>query len=168
MTSTYEQPNNANTVQPAVDSIPSVPQDQKQAEVKPSVKGELDLFLKKAKNFGEKMIDKAQDRLSMEGQLKQASISLKQFLSPELEIEQQIPTALLSGAKGIVFLTVIKGGFGIGGSIGTGVVICRLDYGEGWSAPCSIGALGGQWGFNIGMFSIAHVCIPCTQLLLFL
>merc|ERR1712130_114266 len=26
----------------------------------------------------------------------------------------------------------------------------RLEYGAGWSGPCSIGLLGGQWGFNIG------------------
>eukprot|EP00483_Globobulimina_turgida_P008617 UN08635 len=121
------------------------------------LKGKLSLFGKKAKEAGKKAKqsaikakEAADARLTMEGQLKAAHESLSKFLSPELDIEKQIPVQLMQGAKGIVFLSSIKASFGFGASIGAGVIMAKLDYGAGWSGPCSIGLLGGQWGFNIG------------------
>lgn len=93
--------------------------------------------------------EKLDERLTMEGQLKQAAISLGKFLNPELPIEEQIPVVLMKDAKGIVFISSLKVSMGFGGSVGSGVIISKLEYGN-WSGPCSIGLLGGQWGFNIG------------------
>lgn len=107
--------------------------------------------MNKLTSFGKKLLNSAEDRFKMEGQLKAARESLQKFLDPSLKIEEQIPPKLLAGARGIVFLSSIKGGFGIGGSAGTGVIMCKLDYSGGWSGPCSIGLLGGQWGLNIGV-----------------
>eukprot|EP01083_Nonionella_stella_P010333 29443_1 len=112
-------------------------------------KQKMALFGKKAKEAGQNFQQKANARLTMEGQLKQARISLEHFLSPS-EVEKQIPVELMRGAKGIVFLSSLKVSVGFGGSIGSGVVISKIDYGAGWSGPCSIGSLGGQAGFNIG------------------
>jgi lipid-binding SYLF domain-containing protein len=39
--------------------------------------------------------------------------------------DSSIPTELLSRAKGLAFLTVVKGGFIFSGSLGTGLVIAR-------------------------------------------
>eukprot|EP00486_Rosalina_sp_Unknown_P000944 CAMPEP_0201568454 /NCGR_PEP_ID=MMETSP0190_2-20130828/9550_1 /ASSEMBLY_ACC=CAM_ASM_000263 /TAXON_ID=37353 /ORGANISM="Rosalina sp." /LENGTH=291 /DNA_ID=CAMNT_0047989595 /DNA_START=33 /DNA_END=908 /DNA_ORIENTATION=+ len=98
---------------------------------------------------GKEAKGKLDERLTMEGQLKQAAISLAKFLNPDLPIEEQIPVALMKDAKGIVFLSSVKVSMGFGGSVGSGVIISKLEYDQ-WSGPCSIGLLGGQWGFNIG------------------
>jgi lipid-binding SYLF domain-containing protein len=104
----------------------------------------------KAKQAMEDTHDKMEDRLTMEGQLKEAHESLARFLNPEIELEKQIPAELMKSAKGIVLLTVLKASVGIGGSVGSGIVITQLEQGAGWSQPCSIGIMGGQWGLNIG------------------
>ena len=57
----------------------------------------------------------------------------------------RIPARLLQQAKGVAVMTVIKGGFGMGGvEFGTGLAVARL--GEHWSAPCAIGTGGVSWG----------------------
>eukprot|EP01084_Bolivina_argentea_P219880 372784_1 len=104
----------------------------------------------KMKEAAIKAKEAANARLTMEGQLKAAHESLQKFLSPDLEAEKQIPIQLMHNIKGIVFLSVIKVSFGGGGSIGSGVMMTQLEYGAGWSGPCSLGVLGGQWGFNMG------------------
>jgi len=103
--------------------------------------------------------EKIEDRLSMPGLLKQGKQSLDAFMNPDLEVEEQIPVQILSGAKGVVFLTVVKGGLGVGGSIGTGFAIVRMDYAQGWSGPCAIGMVGVQWGFNIGVQKTEHIIV---------
>jgi len=104
--------------------------------------------------------EKIEDRLSMAGLLKQGKESLEAFMNPELEVEEQIPVQILSGAKGVIFLTVVKGGVGIGGaSIGTGFAIARMDYAQGWSGPCAIGMVGIQWGLNIGVQKTEHIIV---------
>lgn len=63
--------------------------------------------------------------------------------------DKAIPLRLISKAYGLVFLTMIKAGFGIGGRFGTGLVISRLSDGS-WSAPSAIATVGVSWGFLIG------------------
>jgi len=94
----------------------------------------------------------------MEGLLKQARESLDQFLHPKLDIEKQIPVAVLKKAKGIVFLTVLKAGLGIGGEMGSGIVMAKLSSG-GWSAPAAIGAAGIQWGLQIGASKVDYIMV---------
>jgi lipid-binding SYLF domain-containing protein len=48
-----------------------------------------------------------------------------------------------------VILRVLKGGFGVSGKLGEGVVIARLPSG-GWSGPSAIATGGGGFGFQIG------------------
>eukprot|EP01083_Nonionella_stella_P081528 224630_1 len=130
--------------------------EQKQSS-SDKLKDKLSLFGKKAKAAGQKAKESAikakeelDARLTMQGQLKAARESLGKFLSPKLDVEKQIPIELMKNAQGIVFLSSIKASFGFGASIGAGVIITKLEYGAGWSGPCSIGLLGGQWGFNLG------------------
>lgn len=93
----------------------------------------------------------------MEGQLEAAHRHLEAFLSPKLEVEKQIPVQLMKDAQGIVFLSSIKASLGIGASVGSGVILAKLPEEGGWSGPCSIGLLGGQWGFNIGTFLYVQI-----------
>jgi hypothetical protein len=68
-------------------------------------------------------------------------------LSPQLANLDgvHIPARLLTEAKGVAVLTVVKGGFGLAGvEFGTGLVVARL--GDHWSAPCAIGTAGLSWG----------------------
>jgi len=96
-------------------------------------------------------------RFEMPGLIEQALLSLKEFLNPHLRVEEQIPTKILSGAKAVVFLTVLKGGVGISGAAGTGIVISRND-GE-WSGPSAIILAGVDIGLNIGIEKSDHIII---------
>ena len=62
--------------------------------------------------------------------------------------ERNIPPAILSGARGIAIIRVLKVGFGVSGKGGEGVVLART--GSGWSGPSFIGLGGAGWGFQIG------------------
>ncbi|CAN0329700.1 unnamed protein product, partial [Hapterophycus canaliculatus] len=63
--------------------------------------------------------------------------------------DQSIPQELLSHAKGLAFLTVIKGGFIVAGRVGTGLVVAKTEEGV-WSAPSAIATLGVGWGALMG------------------
>jgi len=58
---------------------------------------------------------------SMQSLLKQALTSWNNFTSPDLPVDQRIPSKILNEAKGVMFLSVVKGGMGIGGMVGTGI-----------------------------------------------
>jgi lipid-binding SYLF domain-containing protein len=69
----------------------------------------------------------------------------------------RIPARLLSRARGIAVVTILKGGFGFGVEFGTGLVVARLDdvystaqHQPQWSAPSAIGIAGVSWGALIG------------------
>ena len=79
--------------------------------------------------------EKFTERTKMDGLIKQARISLEAFLNPKLAIEKQIPIDLLKKCKGIVFLTAAKASLGVGGSLGTGIVM-KHNNAYGWSMPC--------------------------------
>jgi len=66
-----------------------------------------------------------------------------------LSSDRSIPLDLLHQARGLCFLTVVKGGLIFSGKIGTGVVIARQPDG-GWSPPSAIGTVGVGWGAQIG------------------
>jgi SH3 domain-containing YSC84-like protein 1 len=63
--------------------------------------------------------------------------------------EHGIPARVLRDAKGVAVLRVLKGGFGVSGRLGEGVVLARLS-GGGWSGPSAIATGGGGFGFQIG------------------
>ncbi|HTD16724.1 MAG TPA: YSC84-related protein [Chthoniobacterales bacterium] len=76
--------------------------------------------------------------------------------------EHAIPPRVLSKAKGVAILHVLKGGFGVSGRLGQGVVMARLP-GGGWSGPSAIGTGGGGFGFQIGGEVTEFVIILNTQ-----
>jgi len=83
----------------------------------------------------------------------------------------RIPARLLEEAKGIAVLTVVKGGFVVGGEVGTGLVVSRLNNADSdmysnyteWSAPSSIGAVGLSWGAMAGAQISDHVFLLMTD-----
>ena len=113
-------------------------------------------------------------RLSMAGLLKQARSSFEKWVKTQKPKNYPMP-------HGIVFLTSVKGSFGWGGEVGTGIVLYRLDNNdknnknkddekEGstnsdekskdnvkWSGPCAIGSGGVSFGLQIGFSKIDHI-----------
>jgi len=126
---------------------------------KKTLKDDVKASVDKTKEVVADAQKKIEDRLSMSGLLKQGQDSLQAFLNPDFDVEEQIPVAILAGAQGVIFMTVVKGGLGVGGSIGTGFAIARRDYAQGWSGPCAIGMVGVQWGLNIGVQKTEHIIV---------
>lgn len=62
--------------------------------------------------------------------------------------ERQIPRRVMSDARGLAIIRVLKIGFGFSGKGGQGVVVART--GGGWSGPSFIGLGGVGWGLQIG------------------
>ncbi|HEX4666910.1 MAG TPA: YSC84-related protein [Chthoniobacterales bacterium] len=62
--------------------------------------------------------------------------------------EQQIPETVLSKARGLAIIKVLKIGFGVSGKGGEGVVVART--GHDWAGPSFIGTGGAGIGFQIG------------------
>jgi lipid-binding SYLF domain-containing protein len=95
-------------------------------------------------------------KLKLEVSLQNARQSLFELFSPFSD-KKAIPSQLFKEAKGIVFLSVIKGAVGIGGALGTGVVMARNN--DLWSSPCAISLTGVQIGFDIGIERVDHILL---------
>ena len=65
------------------------------------------------------------------------------------QTDQSIPLDLLQNARGLVFLTVVKGGLVMSVRGGTGLLIARRDD-ESWTPPVALGTVGIGWGALIG------------------
>jgi SH3 domain-containing YSC84-like protein 1 len=81
--------------------------------------------------------------------VKESGVVLKEILN----IPDDIPQDLLDKANCVVVLpSVKKGAFGIGGSYGRGVMICRggLNYNGRWGAPAMYALEGLSIGFQLG------------------
>jgi len=104
---------------------------------------------------------KFDQRVTMEGILQQARESFEFFLeSGIVEIEREITKKLMRDAYGIVFLTEVKGGAFVGGKIGTGIIITRIqDKEDEWSAPIAIGTGGISCGLQLGVSKVDHIII---------
>ncbi|KAJ2455474.1 hypothetical protein EV183_000806 [Coemansia sp. RSA 2336] len=75
---------------------------------------------------------------------------IESFMKPgSVGPDKLIPPSVLEKARGIAFLSVIKGGFVWSGRIGSGLVVARLPNGN-WSAPSAICIGGAGVGGQIG------------------
>jgi SH3 domain-containing YSC84-like protein 1 len=84
-----------------------------------------------------------------EERVKDAGVVLKEILN----IPDDIPQDLLDKAECLVILpSVLKGAFGVGGSYGRGVMICRSGehYTGPWGAPALYALEGVSIGFQLG------------------
>jgi len=96
--------------------------------------------------------------LTLGSEIRKASYSLINLFSPDFVNDSKIPLELLKNAKGLLFLTVFKCGFGFGIRFGTGLIMSRLADGT-WSAPSSVGCIGINWGFIMGAEITDYVVI---------
>jgi len=92
-----------------------------------------------AKDKDEKEVDR----------IKNAATVLKEIL----DIPDNIPQDLLDKSRCMmVFPSVVKAAFIVGGSYGRGVMVCRSgkDFAGAWGAPAMMALEGGSIGFQIG------------------
>ena len=91
----------------------------------------------------------AQDDEREEDRVKDAGVVMKEILN----IPDDIPQDLLDKAECVIILpSVKKGAFGIGGSYGRGIMVCRSGehYKGKWGAPALYALEGVSIGFQIG------------------
>jgi len=88
---------------------------------------------------------------SMASECKKCGKILASFVNPRQAFgpDKVIPPSILSNAKGLAVITVLKAGFLGSGRFGSGLVVARLPDGT-WSAPSAIATVGGGFGGQIG------------------
>src|SRR5579863_5241051 len=87
--------------------------------------------------------DKETDRLENSGMV----------MEEIMNIPDNIPQDLIDKAECVVvFPSVLKAAFGIGGSYGRGAMVCRTGehYTGPWGAPSMMALEGGSFGFQLG------------------
>ncbi|PHH90404.1 hypothetical protein CDD83_3818 [Cordyceps sp. RAO-2017] len=94
---------------------------------------------------------------SVKSECKKCGKILASFVNPRQAFgpDKVIPPSILSNAKGLAVITILKAGFLGSGRIGSGIVVARLANGA-WSAPSAIAlggaGFGGQIGFELTDF----------------
>lgn len=94
-------------------------------------------------------------RFTLGGEVRKAGITLRNLLGDNAnfwEKDAQVFHDQLSGARGLLFLTIAKMAMIGGLRVGTGLVVAKLPDGS-WGAPCAVGTLGLSFGamFGIGI-----------------
>jgi SH3 domain-containing YSC84-like protein 1 len=76
-----------------------------------------------------------------------------------------IPVEILQNAKGVAICTILKGGIGIGGQGGEGIVLIRHMDGSGavWRAPSAFNISGASLGAQLGFSSISYIIVLNTE-----
>lgn len=79
--------------------------------------------------------------------------------------DDPIPTEVLQNAKGVAICTIIKGGIGIGGQGGEGIVVIRHvgPTGTVWRAPSAFNISGASLGLQLGFTSISYIIVLNTD-----
>jgi lipid-binding SYLF domain-containing protein len=79
--------------------------------------------------------------------------------------DDPIPAEILQNAKGIAICTIVKGGIGIGGQGGEGIVCIRHLGGAGpvWRAPSAFNISGASLGLQLGFSSISYIIVLNTE-----
>jgi len=75
--------------------------------------------------------------------------------------DDPIPAEILQNAKGIAICTIIKGGIGIGGQGGEGIILIRHLGGPApvWRAPSAFNISGASLGAQLGFTSISYIIV---------
>jgi lipid-binding SYLF domain-containing protein len=79
--------------------------------------------------------------------------------------DDPIPAEILQNAKGIAICTILKGGIGIGGQGGEGIILIRHlgDAAPVWRAPSAFNISGASLGAQLGFSSISYIIVLNTE-----
>jgi SH3 domain-containing YSC84-like protein 1 len=87
--------------------------------------------------------------LELENRISESTRTLKDMMGAP---DGSIPSDLLRRSRALViFPSVIKAGFGVGGQYGTGVVLRRNPSTRKWGPPAFITLVGGSFGWQVGV-----------------
>jgi lipid-binding SYLF domain-containing protein len=79
--------------------------------------------------------------------------------------DKTIPTDLIKRSKAIIiFPSLLKAGFGVGGHYGKGVILRRKRSGGKWGPPAFISLIGGSFGWQLGVQSTEMVLLVMTEI----
>eukprot|EP00249_Psilotum_nudum_P021057 c27953_g1_i1 orf=572-2269(+) len=88
--------------------------------------------------------------MSMEYEIYKATNTLRSYVEiGKLRPERAIPDVVLTGAKGLAIVTVLKAGLMFTYKVGTGLIVARRKDGS-WSPPSAIASCGISWGAQAG------------------
>jgi len=75
-----------------------------------------------------------------------------------------LPNEILANAKGVAIMTITKGGIGIGGQGGEGIIMVHHDGNPKiWRAPSAFSISGASLGAQLGFSTIRYIIILNTQ-----
>src|SRR5471032_1240494 len=79
--------------------------------------------------------------------------------------DDPIPAEILQNARGVAICTILKGGIGIGGQGGEGIVLIRHLGGATpvWRAPSAFNISGASLGAQLGFSSISYIIVLNTE-----
>jgi lipid-binding SYLF domain-containing protein len=79
--------------------------------------------------------------------------------------DDPIPSEILQNAKGVAICTILKGGIGIGGQGGEGIVLIRHLGGGApiWRAPSAFNISGASLGAQFGFSTISYILVLNTE-----
>jgi lipid-binding SYLF domain-containing protein len=101
---------------------------------------------------------KAEDEVK---RINEATTVLEEIMATS---DKAVPTSVMEKAEGIaVFPSLLKGGLGIGGQRGRGILSVRNKKSGGWSSPAFLTITGGSIGAQIGVQAIDLVLIINNQ-----
>lgn len=98
---------------------------------------------------------------SLEGRVNEAI----EILAKKQKSGNPIPASLLKKAKGIAIIEVARGGIGVGGSDGGGIVLAKTPKG-GWSAPIAFNQSGASIGLQLGFETKQFIYIIMSDAML--
>ncbi len=79
------------------------------------------------------------------------------ILSTKQNSNTPIPREILAKARAVAIIEITRGGIGIGGSHGDGILLARTQ--KGWSAPLAFGQGGGSVGAQLGFESKKYIYV---------
>src|SRR5476649_1438951 len=79
--------------------------------------------------------------------------------------DDPIPAEILQNARGVAICTILKGGIGIGGQGGEGIILIRHLGGAApvWRAPSAFNISGASLGAQLGFSSISYIIVLNTD-----
>jgi SH3 domain-containing YSC84-like protein 1 len=100
--------------------------------------------------------------MELENRLLECAVALEDIMQAP---DKGIPIDLIKGSKAIIiFPSLLKAGFGVGGHYGKGVILRRNQSGGKWGPPAFITLIGGSFGWQLGLQSTEMVLLVMTEI----
>jgi SH3 domain-containing YSC84-like protein 1 len=100
--------------------------------------------------------------MELENRLLECTVTLEDMMQAP---DKGIPIDLIKRSKAIIiFPSLLKAGFGVGGHYGKGVILRRNRSGGKWGPPAFISLIGGSFGWQLGLQSTEMVLLVMTEI----